>query len=71
MPPWLFTLVTGPKRSLSLKLSDTRLYEPQLKARLGTTAHVCEMVVRKLPALFVCSWGTCRARRARASMASS
>ena len=23
-----FTLVTGPRRSLSLKLSDTRVYEP-------------------------------------------
>jgi len=36
------TLVTGPKRSLSLKLSDTRVYEPQIRARLGTTAHFCE-----------------------------
>ena len=30
----LFTLVTGPGRSLSLKLSDTRVYEPQIRARL-------------------------------------
>ena len=29
--PVFFTLVTGPRRSLSLKLSDTRVYEPQLK----------------------------------------
>ena len=35
------TLVTGPARSLSLKLSDTRVYEPQVRARLGTTAHFC------------------------------
>ena len=28
----LFTLVTGPVRSLSLKLSDTRVYEPQIRA---------------------------------------
>ena len=28
-----FTLVTG---SLSLKLSDTRVHEPQIRARLGT-----------------------------------
>ena len=34
-----FTLVTGPRRSLNLKLSDTRVYEPQIRARLGTTAH--------------------------------
>jgi len=26
---------------LSLKLSDTRVYEPQIRARLGTTAHFC------------------------------
>ena len=29
------TLVTGPGTSLSLKLSDTRAYEPQTRARLG------------------------------------
>jgi len=33
------TLVTGPRRSLSLKLSDTRVYEPQIRARLGTTTQ--------------------------------
>ena len=42
------TLVTGPRRSLSLKLSDTRVYEPQIRARLGTTANFCEVVVLKL-----------------------
>ena len=31
-----FTLVTGPRRSLSLKLSDTRVYEPQI----DTSLHV-------------------------------
>ena len=31
------TLVTGPRRSLSLELSDTRVYEPPIRARLGTT----------------------------------
>ena len=36
---FFFTLATGPRRSLSLKLSDTRVYEPQIRARLGTTAH--------------------------------
>jgi len=33
------TLVTGHRSSLSLKLSDTRVYEPQIRARLGTTAQ--------------------------------
>ena len=37
---FFFTLVTGPTRSLSLKLSDTRVYEPQIRARLGTVAEV-------------------------------
>jgi len=32
---FFFTLVTGARRSLSLKLSDTRVYEPQIRARLG------------------------------------
>ena len=35
---FFFTLVAGPRRSLSLKLSDTSVYEPQIRARLGTTA---------------------------------
>ena len=35
----VFTLVTGPRRSLSLKLSGRRVYEPPIRARLGTTAH--------------------------------
>ena len=34
---FFFTLVTGTRRSLSLKLSDTRVYEPQIRVRLGTT----------------------------------
>ena len=29
---FFFTLVTGPGRSLSLKLSDTRVYEPQIRS---------------------------------------
>ena len=44
---FLFTLVTGPRRSLRLKLSDARVYEPQIRARLGTTAHFCEVVLYK------------------------
>jgi len=38
------SLVTGPRRSLSLKLSDTRVYAPQVRAHLGTTAHLCKVV---------------------------
>ena len=41
---FFLTLVTGPRRSLSLKLSDTRVYEPQIRARLGTTAHLGAVV---------------------------
>ena len=29
---------------MSLNLSDTRVYEPQIRARLGTTAHFCRGV---------------------------
>jgi len=35
---------TGPSRSLSLKLSDTTVCKPQIRARLGTTAHLCKVV---------------------------
>ena len=45
---FFFTLVTGPSRSLSLKLSDTRVYGPQVRALLGTASHFCEVVVLKL-----------------------
>jgi len=30
---FFFTLVTGPRRSLSLELRDTRVYEPQICKR--------------------------------------
>ena len=40
-----FTLVAGPRRSLSLKSSDTRVFEPQTRALLVTTANVCGVVV--------------------------
>ena len=45
-----FTLVTGPRRSLHLQLSDTRVYEPQVLALLVTRTHFCEVVVLKLRA---------------------
>ena len=34
----------------SLELSDTRVYEPYIRARLGTAAHLFEVVVLKLRA---------------------
>jgi len=46
-----FTLVTGPRRSLNLKLSDTRVYAPQIRARLATTAHFCKAVALELTAV--------------------
>ena len=33
---FFFTLVTGPRRSLSLELSDTRVYEPQTEMLVPT-----------------------------------
>ena len=33
--PFFVTLVAGPRRSLTLELSDTRVCEPQIRARLG------------------------------------
>jgi len=40
---FFFTLVTGPRRSVSLKLSDTKVRAPQIRARLGyhNTTQVC------------------------------
>ena len=37
---FFFTLVTGPRRSLSLKLSDTKVYEPHIRGVRGYIAHV-------------------------------
>ena len=45
---FFFALVTGPSRSPSLELSDTRVYAPQMRARVGTTAHVCIVAVLEL-----------------------
>jgi len=36
---------------LSLKLSDTRIYEPQIRARLGITAQFCNAGVLTLQVL--------------------
>jgi len=32
----------------SLELSDTKIYEPQIRAFLGTASHFCKVVVPKL-----------------------
>jgi len=32
----------------SLEWSDAKVYEPSIRARLGTAAHFCEVVVLKL-----------------------
>ena len=40
-----FTLVTDPRRSLSLQLSDMGVYEPQIRAPLVTTTYLCKVVV--------------------------
>jgi len=45
---FFFTLIVGARRSLSLKLSDTRVYAPKIRARLRTTAHFCKVVAHIL-----------------------
>jgi len=62
---FFFTLVTGPRRSLSLNLSDTRVYEPQLRARLSTTAHFGAVVALKLRAVPVYAAGPCHLSQRR------
>ena len=37
----------------SLELSGTKVYEPSIRARLGTAAHFCEVDVLKLRTAFV------------------
>ena len=41
-------LVVGGQVGNPPELSDTKVYEPQIRARLGTTAHLCKVVVLKL-----------------------
>ena len=41
---------------MSLKLSDARVYEPKVRARLGTTAHFCKEVVLELRAVRLGLW---------------
>jgi len=47
-PYTFFDIVTGSRRSLSLKLSETRVSEPPKRARLGTPTHFCEVVDLRL-----------------------
>ena len=44
---FFFTLVIGPRRSLSLKLIDTRVYEPQMRARLGDCVLLSPLLLRQ------------------------
>ena len=49
---FFFTLVTGPRRSLSLELSDTRVYEPQILGPLpypSVTISVRGRILRTPP----------------------
>ena len=36
--------LTGPRRALSLKLSDTRVYEPEKRTRLGRNRELCTLL---------------------------
>ena len=44
---FFFTLVTGPRRSLSLNLSDTRVYEPPIRARFALDHVTADTFFRK------------------------
>ena len=46
---FFFTLVTGPRRSLSLKLSDTRVSESQTRAHLRASLYPCRYSDAYLP----------------------
>ena len=45
VPPSLLTTLL----LSSLELSDTKVYEPQIRALLGTASRFCEVVVLKVP----------------------
>jgi len=78
---FFFTRVTGPRRSMRLKLCDTRVYEPQIRALLGswsattgassaapapaTTRLVKRILVKHTPAGRATTATTRRATRAR------
>ena len=50
---------SSPSLLSSLELSDTKVYEPYIRARLGTAAHFCEVVVLKYRVPSACP---CRSR---------
>jgi len=41
---------TGPRKALSLKLSDTRVYEPEKRTRLGRNRELCTLLRARHPA---------------------
>jgi len=43
---FFFTLVTGPRRSWSLKLRDTRVYEPQIPSAVRISLNLTESLNR-------------------------
>ena len=54
----------------SLELRDTNVYEPSIRARLGTAAHFCEVVVLKCVAR-VAGTATARGARGRSALTHS
>ena len=44
LPLLLLYSRTGPRRALSLKLSDTRVYEPEKRTRLGRNRELCTLL---------------------------
>jgi len=60
------TLDTGPRRPSSPELSDTKVFEPYIRARLGTAAHFCkvgqnQLVITRVLDSFTSEPGRCRA----------
>ena len=43
-----YTLPSSSLLPSSLRLSDTQVYEPQIRTRLETASHFCEVAVLKL-----------------------
>ena len=50
----------------SLEMSDAKVYEPYIRARLGTAAHFCEVVVLKLRTAPIAGAGTASSAADRA-----
>ena len=56
---FFLTLVTCPRRSLSLKLSDKRVYAPQIRARLGTRLTLGGMFKKQESDIYGCDAVNC------------